>query len=83
MLAKIAAVVAGVVAAPVIMTGLFRLLDLDSALPALAIAAVIALVCVLKGGLLRWAALGFVIGVVGFEVFIVWLLGQFDGIDAL
>lgn len=81
MFAKVAVFVAGVVFAPVLMTSLFRLLDLDNALPALAVAAVLVLIGVLKGGLLRWAAFGLAIGVIGFEVFVVWLLGHFDGVD--
>lgn len=82
-LAKILAFAGGVVVAPFVVTGLFRLFE--TSWPVLPVTVAIVVVGVLRGGLLRWAAAGFGVGVVGFEAFIVWVLNRLDegGIGSL
>ncbi|HWL38098.1 MAG TPA: hypothetical protein VNQ77_18065 [Frankiaceae bacterium] len=79
MIAKIAAFVGGVILAPAIVTGLFRVFD--AAWPVLPVTIAIVVVGVLKGGLLRWFALGFGAGVVGFEALLVFALDNLDSAE--
>ena len=75
-LAKILAFAGGVLAAPFVVTGLFRLFE--TSWPVLPVTVAIVAIGVLRGGLLRWAAAGFGVGVVGFEAFVVWVLDHLD-----
>lgn len=77
MIGRVAAFVAGVLLAPAIVTGLFRVFE--TAWPVLPVTIAIVVVGVLKGGLLRWFALGFGAGVVGFEALLVLALDNLDG----
>lgn len=73
---KLAAAVGGFLVAQPVTVALHRLLD--NPFYVLVATVVIIAVGVLKGGLLRWAALGYGIGYVGFEALIVWTLDKMD-----
>jgi len=73
---KLAAAVGGFLLAQPVTIALHRLLD--DPFYVLVATVVIVAVGVLKGGLLRWAALGYGIGYVGFEALIVWALDKLD-----
>lgn len=73
---KLAAAVGGFLVAQPVTVALHRLLD--NPFYVLVATVVIIAVGVLKGGLLRWAALGYGIGYVGFEALIVWALDKMD-----
>jgi hypothetical protein len=71
---RIVAAVAGFAFTQPLVVGLYRLgLDPRGVMIALA---VIVGVAVLKGGLLRWAALGVVVGFVGFHAALAWVLNE-------
>ena len=74
MLAKVLAFAGGVAAAPLVFVALFRLTD--QVWPVLPVTVAIVAIGVLRGGLLRWAAAGFGVGVVGFEAVVVWALDR-------
>lgn len=73
---KLAAFIAGFVLTPTLVTLLYNV-DVD---PRVVLAGVVAVLAYLliKGGLLRWAALGVVVGYVGFQAVIVWALSNFE-----
>ena len=74
MIGRIAAAVGGFLATQPLLVALYRLgLDPRGVLVAVV---VICAIGALKGGLLRWAALGIVIGYVGFHAFVAWVLNE-------
>lgn len=79
MIAKAAAFAGGVILAPAMVTALFRIFE--TAWPVLPVTIAIVAVGVLKGGLLRWFALGFGAGVVGFEALLLFALDNLDGAE--
>lgn len=73
---KLAAFIAGFVLTPTLVTLLYNV-DVDPRVVLAGVVAVLAYLLV-KGGLLRWAALGVVVGYVGFQAIVVWALSNFE-----
>lgn len=74
MIGRVAAAVGGFLATQPLIVALYRLgLDPRGVLIAVV---VLCAVGVLKGGLLRWAAFGVVIGYVGFHAALAWVLNE-------
>lgn len=76
MIAKVLAFAGGVIVAPFLVTALFRVFE--TAIPVLPVTVAVVVVGVLKGGLWRWAAAGFGVGVIGFEAVILWVLHEWS-----
>lgn len=74
MIGTVAAFVAGLVGAPFLTTLLYRTLPPGPTWVALAVTGVVVLFAVRRGGLLRWAAIGYVVGVLGFHAVVAWLI---------